>query len=260
MKLHEIMSRNPITVRPVDTLVHAEKLMLANGFRHLPVVESGQLVGLLSQRDIFHYQAQIGESIASNPTDKVECAMSSCPETAAPSDSVLLAITRMAEDKIGCIPILADGELAGIVTTSDVLRCQATKPRPAQLEYTVADIMTYNPQTVYTDDLLVDAAARMHSYKIRHLPVIDTANRVIGIISDRDVRTAFRDGKPAKNATIRVSHVMSRPVITTTPRQSCAEAARTLAKLSASAMPVVHNENGTLIGMLSYVDILAATS
>ena len=49
----DVMTRHPETIEPDDSLAHARVVMLHGGFRHLPVVEAGRLVGILSMRDIF---------------------------------------------------------------------------------------------------------------------------------------------------------------------------------------------------------------
>ena len=49
----DVMTPHPETIEPDDSLAHARVVMLHGGFRHLPVVEAGRLVGIVSMRDIF---------------------------------------------------------------------------------------------------------------------------------------------------------------------------------------------------------------
>ncbi|MGH2705260.1 MAG: CBS domain-containing protein [Actinomycetota bacterium] len=51
-KLEEVMTREPITASPDGTTAEAAQVMLEHGFRHLPVVEGTQLVGIVSLRDV----------------------------------------------------------------------------------------------------------------------------------------------------------------------------------------------------------------
>jgi CBS domain-containing protein len=52
-RVDDVMTRHPETVEPDETLAQARLVMLHGGFRHLPVVEGGNLVGMLSMRDLF---------------------------------------------------------------------------------------------------------------------------------------------------------------------------------------------------------------
>ena len=52
LKVSEVMTRDPLTVRPHDSLEHAMDLMKQHGFRHLPVCDGGEISGLISMRDL----------------------------------------------------------------------------------------------------------------------------------------------------------------------------------------------------------------
>ena len=54
-------------------------------------------------------------------------------------------------------------------------------------------LMTHAPTTAAADDNLIDAAARMADRNVRHLPVVDGERHVVGMLSDRDVRTQVGD-------------------------------------------------------------------
>jgi CBS domain-containing protein len=55
MPVADVMTENPVTIRPDQTIEEAINLMVAGGYRHLPLVEEGQLVGLLSIRDVLQH-------------------------------------------------------------------------------------------------------------------------------------------------------------------------------------------------------------
>jgi CBS domain-containing protein len=124
--------------------------------------------------------------------------------------------------------------------------------------------MTRDPKIAHADHYLLDAAARMSQYKLRHLPVVDGDNHVIGMLSDRDVRAcigepsrAFGEDLSVSAMSLRVRHAMSSPAVTTTAEQSCASAARAFVDLKASSVPVVDEKN-RLVGIVSYLDLLGA--
>jgi acetoin utilization protein AcuB len=120
MLVKEIM-RTPVTVVPVEaTIGEADQLLHARGFRHLPVVDRGRLVGVLTDRDIrFATSSLCHEPLQGG--DPVTLAMSSPPLTADPLDPVEDAARIMREHKIGCLPVLDGGELVGMLTGMDLL-------------------------------------------------------------------------------------------------------------------------------------------
>ena len=268
MKIKEIMRRFPKTVNVDDTLEFARDIMVWMELRHLPVLRDGKLVGLLTERDLAAYQAAIGESLASSAAnEKVESAMQPEPQIAHPEDAVVEAAGRMGAAKIGCLPVLDQGELVGMLTTTDILAAQVSeamrpaKPQAARVP-TVADVMTPNPLAVHPDDYVINAAARMQQNNIRHLPVVDGDRQIVGMLSDRDVRAAIGDPTRAMQADdgspvhrMRVRDAMNGPAVTASPDQSCADLARTFAALRGSAVPVT-DQDGHLVGILSYIDIL----
>jgi len=257
MNLRSIMTANPHTVGPAESLLHARDLMVWGGFRHLPVVAAGELVGLLSQRDVAAYHARTGESAFGNSQATVKMAMTSRLVTADPEADVSEAAQLMAEHKTGSVLVTEHGALLGLVTTTDVLAASSHQPAPEPTAAKVGDVMSRNPHSINPSDGLGDAAARMRAYHVRHLPVVDGDKQVVGMLSDRDIRAAI--GNPTRNSPnrqdIRVSEVMTAPAVTIREDQSSASAAHLLARLSASALPVI-NANEQLVGVLSYVDLL----
>ncbi|NWJ40007.1 MAG: CBS domain-containing protein [Geothrix sp.] len=115
------MMRKPVTVIAVGaTLGEADQLLHSRGFRHLPVVDQGRLVGILTDRDIRFATSSLSPTPRSGG-DSVTLAMSSPPLTADPLDPVEDAARIMRENKIGCLPVLDGGELVGILTGMDLL-------------------------------------------------------------------------------------------------------------------------------------------
>ncbi|HVO29135.1 MAG TPA: CBS domain-containing protein, partial [bacterium] len=185
--------------------------------------------------------------------------------TATPDDDVEAAAARMAEKKIGCLPVLEHGEVIGLVTTTDLLaRAGGTareidNPRAVR----VSAVMTADPPTALAAEPLADAAQRMSRLRVRHLPVIDEKGALIGILSERDVlRSAFthRGGRwlgpmpPPHTVTVRAAMTASPVVIA--PDAPISEAMTTFVQRRIGALPVV-DDGGALRGIVSYVDILA---
>ncbi len=109
------MTRNPVTVKPHDTLAKAKALMDAGGFRRLPVVESDRLVGIITDRDLRQHLGYLDAT-------RVSGAMTSTPMTVTSHSSVQDATRLIIEHKVGGMPVVDEGRLVGIVTTSDLLK------------------------------------------------------------------------------------------------------------------------------------------
>lgn len=120
MLVKEIM-RKPVTVIPVGTTIgEADQILLSRGFRHLPVVDQGRLVGVLTDRDIRFATSSLCQT-PRGAGDPVSLAMSSPPLTADLLDPVEDAARIMREHKIGCLPVLDGAVLVGILTGMDLL-------------------------------------------------------------------------------------------------------------------------------------------
>ncbi|MFZ0246241.1 CBS domain-containing protein [Candidatus Binatus sp.] len=115
MQIVNLMTSDPIVINPDDTLANAKAIMDDGRFRRLPVVESGRLVGILTERDIREHTGYLGST-------RVNAAMRTALITVTPFNTVEDAARLMLKHKIGGLPIVADGKLVGIVTTSDLLR------------------------------------------------------------------------------------------------------------------------------------------
>lgn len=259
------MKRYPLTIGADETVGAAIQTMLWHGIRHLPVLEGKRLVGVVTNRDLAWYRARVGTDSAAHP---VRNAMHPDPQTAGPNDSLTEAAARMAEYRIGCLPITEGGMLLSLVTTTDVLSAEARQSLGgAPSGMTAADIMTPDPAIAHPDDTLLIAAARMQRLNIRHLPVVDGDHRVIGMLSDRDLRTVIgyalhgldQESPASELAERRVGNTMTRDVLTASPGQPITEIAAELMGRAISALPVV-DADGRLVGIVSIVDVLRGLS
>ncbi|MBI2361445.1 MAG: CBS domain-containing protein [Deltaproteobacteria bacterium] len=129
LKVADVMTENPLTVEPSDTLEQVEELLEEHRIRQLPVVEGTVLVGIITDRDIrpFLRDRYLGSPEEQERVMKttVAAVMSPKPITLSPNDDLKEAIELLIEEKMGGIPVVdQDGEaVVGIVTYVDVLRC-----------------------------------------------------------------------------------------------------------------------------------------
>jgi acetoin utilization protein AcuB len=128
MKVSEIMTRDVATVKRTSLAGEAFEAMRKGHFRHLAVVEeNGDLCGVLSDRDIRNVTILFDR----NPDEqddymifgpvKVEDLMVPDPVTLQVDDTIDRALAFIKSGRLSCLPVLGDGKLVGIITTSDLL-------------------------------------------------------------------------------------------------------------------------------------------
>ena len=119
------MTRDVITVGPEAGVGEAWGLCREKNIRHLPVVEGGRLVGIISDRDLRDVSPPRGDTLDQENTlayVRVGDIMSRSVVTAHPLDTIEHAAHVIYENRFNCLPVVADGELAGIITSSDLVR------------------------------------------------------------------------------------------------------------------------------------------
>jgi len=120
MLLREIMFHNPIAIEKEMTLDSAYRLMMEKKIRHLPVVENGKVIGIVTDRDLRLATSKLAENPF--PSDaSVSLVMTSPAQIAHPNDPIGSATKLMRDLKIGCLPVVENNKLVGIVTGIDIL-------------------------------------------------------------------------------------------------------------------------------------------
>ncbi len=110
------------------------------------------------------------------------------------------------------------------------------------------NIMITDPVTILKDGTISDALNLMQEYKIGGIPVVDENKKLIGILTNRDLRFETRMDRPIREV------MTGNGIITTTEKTNLAQAAEILQKHKIEKLPVVDNHN-TLIGLITYKDI-----
>lgn len=129
MSVADLMTAEVVTLTEDETLAHAQRCMARGRIRHLPVVREGQLVGLVTHRDLlaasFSIFAEVEASEQRRVFDTVRVveAMHRDVVTVSPQLPVSKAARILLENKYGCLPVVDDDQmLRGIVTEADFLR------------------------------------------------------------------------------------------------------------------------------------------
>ena len=131
----DLMITNPNTIHPDIPLSQVLKLMRDVGCRHLPVLENGFLVGIVSERDVrlaVKIPALDIEDVGSHQIRDISAGeiMATDPVTANLSTTVQQAAQWLNANNIGALPVVEDGVLVGIVTIYDILDYVAQMPDP----------------------------------------------------------------------------------------------------------------------------------
>ena len=137
-------------------------------------------------------------------------------------------------------------------------RLSGTERRPVK----VRDFMTVHPVTVKPSDAIKEALDKIEKGKFRHLPVVDGDGKLVGMISDRDIRLIHPsplfvrpEHAPAQLLMIKVRQAAIFNPVVIRPDASIEQAAKLVLNWEVGALPVV-NEEGVLVGIITYADLL----
>jgi CBS domain-containing protein len=128
IRVLDVMTKDPLTVMPSETIGQADELMTTNRIRQVPVVQGHELIGIVTDRDIRSFLSgsllESGEAREKALNTEVREIMTTEPMTVSPDDDLQEAVELMIDEKIGGIPVVDEAEgLVGIVTYVDVLHC-----------------------------------------------------------------------------------------------------------------------------------------
>ncbi|KAK9073586.1 hypothetical protein SSX86_007910 [Deinandra increscens subsp. villosa] len=212
----KVMTRNPVFVLADTLAVEALQKMVQGKFRHLPVVEHGQVIALLDiEKCLYDAIARMeraaekgkaiaaavegverhwGSSVSGSNTfveslrermfrPSLSTIISENPKvvTVSPSDTVMTATKKMLEGHTSSAVATVDNKPVGILTSNDILmRVIAQDLRP---EMTLVEkVMTHNPECATLDTPILNALHNMHDGKYLHLPVVDREGAVVAIV------------------------------------------------------------------------------
>lgn len=264
MKVSAIMTTGPHVVAPQTSPEEAMQCMDLHRIRHLPVVEEGRLVGVVSNRDLLQATGwPPPPGMAEPPTEKtgpgLEGVMQTAVITLTPDDSVVDAAIQLVSRSIGCLPVVEGESLVGLVTERDLLAELLRLSREegaggegakGEADPEVARVMSHQPITVRPTTRLANAIEICHADRVRHLPVVQDAE-LVGMVSDRDLRRAIGHGRSPE---IPVEEIMTRDVESVGPEAPLSKVAERLLAMHFSALPVVVEDR--LVGIVTVTDLL----
>ena len=266
MTAEEIMQHSVLTASPEMSLALASRLMEDHRIRHLPVVSSGCLIGLVTDRDIrsasppsaeLSTQAEI---VLYMGTTAVKNVMMQDVVTIRPKTDVVLATRKMLDGHFGCLPVLDQDQLVGLITEIDLLRGYLAATRPNDNPIDVKDAMQDLLITLVPEDLVSTAYQRMQGGIVRHLPVLDDDGKLVGVITDRDIRRVGNFGEEVSERANRfgmmmVTDLMTTQIVTVRNHTGLTEAAELFLTHKFGCLPIIRDD-GTLEGILTVADLL----
>lgn len=262
MRVREVMTREVRTAAR-DREVELQGLLVdLTRFRQLPVIDGqGRIAGMLSRLDLLQTIAEWGWRKSVRVGDLI-CGP---PATIAHDATLEDAIERMRRAHVHALPVLGrGGSLAGIVTDTDLLAgMSGARAAPQGFEeMPIERLMTRPAVTVEESSPLSEAADALVGGVFRHIPVTDATGRLVGILSERDLRSRFgTDLRHFTRATYEtqtelVSDVMTPDPLSIPATARLADALAIFANDRVGALPVVDADD-KVVGIVSYVDLFA---
>ncbi len=127
-RVRDIMETKLVTISASERLSTVDDIMTLGRVRHIPVVQAGRLVGVVSQRDLLRASLSAlsehrdAERRAFLSVVEIARVMSTPPIIVTPEATIEQAAAIMASKRIGCLPVLENDELVGMITETDILR------------------------------------------------------------------------------------------------------------------------------------------
>lgn len=121
--IRDLMTKAPITIGGAQTLARAHELMRAHRVRHLPVLDDGRLVGMVSQRDLYFIETL---KDVDPKTVLVEEAMTREPYAVTPRVAISTVARTMVQERFGAAVVIDAGRVVGIFTALDALKALST--------------------------------------------------------------------------------------------------------------------------------------
>lgn len=122
--VRDLMTRDPITLTPEASVAEALQIFREREIRHVPIVDEGELVGIVSDLDLTEASPAPDDPNYKEAVESIRVGdvMSRDVVTAHPQDPTGYAAKEMYEKKLDALPVVDDQELLGIVTSTDVMR------------------------------------------------------------------------------------------------------------------------------------------
>ncbi len=308
--LSDIMTTEVKELSLDDTHEQVADFFQRHSIHHAPVVaDDGDVVGIVSDRDLLRHQPPFLGTAAEGDKDylatreSVASFMTRGTISLLSHESPITALSLMLDHHVDCVLVHDDDtRLRGIVTTRDFMKMallfhqvcshgpSLERFRLVDLDFrrglsldlifsrctrTVRDVMTKEVRSLLESDTIGSAIKMMKMHEVRHVPIVDDSDRLVGIVSDRDVlkflplpvprrdlvaSADFREAlfalKETKILGERLGAIMNRSQVSVTPDSLLMRTLDIFMAETLSGVAVVENEENRLCGILTTTDIL----
>jgi CBS domain-containing protein len=189
----DVMTANPLTIRPDSLIPKAARIMLENKITALPVLENDKLVGILTNSDLLRFI--LAEFADLKKEIVVRHYMTDEVVTIEKETTLLEAHRLMGTKRIRSLPVIENEQIVGLVTRTDLMSSDPShlaskKNQEVSLQILtqpVEKVMTSQVLTISPEADLTKAARLMLEHKIHSLPVVDEEKKMVGIITESDL-------------------------------------------------------------------------
>ncbi|MBU0762354.1 MAG: CBS domain-containing protein [Candidatus Altiarchaeota archaeon] len=182
--ISELMTSSVVSASPQTPVLTAAKTMVEKRFRRLPVVEAGNVLGIVTATDlVIEMDSPHITGIASEYMTKI---VGSIEKT----QDISTATKIMVEKNIGGLLVVDDGKPCGIITERDIIRgILAYGSRLSTVQ--VHELSTKDLLTVEVNNQISHICHLMHYYGVRRFPVVNSSEDVVGMITEKDLMNAM---------------------------------------------------------------------
>jgi predicted transcriptional regulator len=245
--------REPVIIRPYDSLLHALKVMIMEAVPKVIVADEKEIpLGILTQKDVLKF---ISSKIGNRSFDSVKVSeiMNKYFISVKESVDYLEAAQILIEKKIPMLVVVSeDNKVIGMIIKSDLANFYANQIRGL---HKVGDYMSKNPVIIKSDSTVSEALKIMVERDLGRLIVINKEEKIAGIITTTDMLyiAPFLRGE----SNVKVEDVMNPNVLVIREDEDLSIAARLMANRKIKGIPVV-DQSGSPIGIITTTDIVRA--
>ncbi|MBM4241292.1 MAG: CBS domain-containing protein [Euryarchaeota archaeon] len=185
-----VMNTDFITVESTKHIAYAAKLMVSEKIGGLPVVDDGEIVGIVTKTDFM-------DVCVGKPFQKIQVKdrMTRDLINVAPQDRLVHARRLIIDEEIGRLPVVEEKELAGIITAKDIAESMMSFRKVVPDKYKsarirnliVEDVMTQNVKTIDEDASIAQVSQTMLEHGFSGIPVLGSEKNLAGIITKTDL-------------------------------------------------------------------------
>jgi CBS domain-containing membrane protein len=266
LAVRELMTRTILTATPAQRLARVEADMILGALRHVPVVDPcGHVIGLISHRDVLRWRSSVLEAGDSFPHDPLVGDIMTRPVlTIGPGTPTSEAAGMLLRHRIGCLPVVEQGRVIGIVTVTNILELLVSELASDEVRMTWRDApvhyyMSAPIRTIAPDASVALADELLRGYRVASLVVVED-DRPLGVVTRTDLLGELVDDPdaplPVRGGDATIASRMTRNAIAVEASSPLVAACARM--LDSEVHQVVAMEDGVAVGVLSRSDAVAA--